>query len=112
MGVQRDLRSGHEDAGHSLRVCRRYPAAPVHCRQFPLFAGRVVDQLGVLNIDLVLHELVVGLNRHQLPCCHRESAGEQSCHPGNSHGAAAGAGAGHPENERDIGEQPVLLRIT
>src|SRR5438309_1430324 len=38
---------------------------------------------------------------------HREGAGDEAGEPGEPDDAGGGAGTGHPEDERDVGEQAV-----
>ena len=55
----------------------------------------------------MLDQLVVGLHRHQFPRGHGECPGEEPGHAGEAYGAPTRVGACHPENKRDVRQQPV-----
>src|SRR5438105_11941915 len=107
MDVERHVRVTHDCRGNTARVVRLDAAALKGGGELACLRFRVALQLATLDVELVLEQLLLRRHGHELARGHGEGAGDKTGEPGEPDDAGGGTGAGHPEDERDVGEQAV-----
>ena len=107
MRVERDIRLRHEDRGDLLGVVMRKALVFVHLRELDLLAARVVGDLTLFDVHLVVDELFLCSDRHELTRRHRECAGKEPGQTGQTDGCRGGMSAGDAQHQRDVRDQAV-----
>ena len=107
MDIQGDVRVAHDRGGNAVRIVGFDAAALEGGGELARLRFRMTFQLATLDVELVLEQLLLRRHGDELASGHREGAGDEAGEPGEPDDAGGGAGTGHPEDERDVGEQAV-----
>ena len=107
VGLQGELGVLHDLVDHVAGHGGVDAPSHVHAPELGRLALGAAVERPALHLELALHQLALGGHGEVLAGRHGEGAGDQPGHPGQAHDRPAGVGAGHAEDQGDVGDQAV-----